>query len=132
MELGDWCEAGPPLLPARANVSFVEVRGQDLFVRTYERGVGITDSCGSAMASAIYAAGRTGRIAFGSRIKVFNKGGLVMGEADAGGMVTIFGNATFLYDATIEVDPDIAIAEPPLIHARREDEAAAWAAAIPA
>lgn len=130
--LGDWCEAGPALLPARANVSFVEVRGQDLFVRTYERGVGITDSCGSAMASAIYAAGRTGRIAFGSRINVFNKGGLVMGEADAGGMVTIFGNATFLYDATIEVDPDIATAAPPLIHARREDEAAAWAAAIPA
>jgi diaminopimelate epimerase len=130
--LGDWCEAGPDLIPARANVSFVEVRGRDLFVRTYERGVGLTDSCGSAMASSVYAAGRTGRIPFGTRMKVFNKGGLVMGEADAAGMVTIHGNATFLYDASIEVDPAGATAEPPLVHARREDEAAAWAAAIPA
>jgi diaminopimelate epimerase len=130
--LGDWCESGPDLIPARANVSFVELRGQDLFVRTYERGVGLTDSCGSAMASSVYAAGRTGRIPFGTPMKVFNKGGLVMGEADAAGMVTILGNATFLYDATIEVDPAIAAAEPPLVHARREDEAAAWAAAIPA
>ena len=130
--LGDWCEAGPGLIPARANVSFVELRGQDLFVRTYERGVGLTDSCGSAMASAVYAAGRTGRVPFGTTMKVFNKGGLVMGSSDAAGMVTILGNATFLYDASIEVDPALATAEPPLVHARREDEAAAWAAAIPA
>jgi diaminopimelate epimerase len=47
-------------------------------------------------------------------------------------MVTIRGNATFLYDASIEVDPAGAAAEPPLVHARREDEAEAWAAAIPA
>jgi diaminopimelate epimerase len=130
--LGDWCEAGPPLVPARANVSFVELRGQDLFVRTYERGVGLTDSCGSAMASAIYAAGRTGRVPFGTMMQVFNKGGLVQGTANAAGMVTILGNATFLYDATIDVDPAAASAGTPLIHARREDEAAAWAAAIPA
>ncbi|MEP9359339.1 diaminopimelate epimerase [Sphingomonas sp. KR3-1] len=130
--LGDWCEAGPALIPARANVSFVELRGKDLFVRTYERGVGLTDSCGSAMASSVYAAGRTGRIPFGTAMKVFNRGGLVIGEADAAGMVTLHGNATFLYDATIEVDPAAATAEPPLVHARREDEAAAWAAAIPA
>ncbi|MDH4746607.1 diaminopimelate epimerase [Sphingomonas sp. CBMAI 2297] len=129
--LGDWCEAGPDLIPARANVSFVELRGQDLFVRTYERGVGLTDSCGSAMASAVYAAGRTGRVPFGTMMKVFNKGGLVMGSADAAGMVTILGNATFLYDAGIEVDPAMATAETPLVHARREDEAADWAAAIP-
>lgn len=130
--LGDWCEAGPALIPARANVSFVELRGQDLFVRTYERGVGLTDSCGSAMASSVYSAGRTGRVPFGTAIKVFNKGGLVVGSSDAAGMVTILGNATFLYDASIEVDPAGATAEPPLVHARREDEAAAWAAAIPA
>jgi len=130
--LGDWCEAGPDLIPGRANVSFVELRGQDLFVRTYERGVGLTDSCGSAMASSVYAAGRTGRIPFGTLMKVFNKGGLVMGSSTADGMVTILGNATFLYDASIEVDPEAASAEVPLVHARREDEAAAWAAAIPA
>ena len=63
--LGAICEAAPAWLPNRANVSFVEVRGPDLFVRTFERGVGLTDSCGSAMAASTYAACLTGRMPFG-------------------------------------------------------------------
>lgn len=131
--LGDWCEAGPALIPARANVSFVELRGADaLFVRTYERGVGLTDSCGSAMAASTLAAGLTGRIAFGTEVRVFNKGGLVSGRASAERVVTISGNASFLYDATVEVDLAAASAGVPNIHARRYDEVAAWEAALAA
>ena len=131
--LGDWCEAGPALIPGRANVSFVELReGGDLFVRTYERGVGLTDSCGSAMAASVFAAGLTGRVPFGTMVRVLNRGGLVRGCAEADGMVTILGNATFLYDALIEVDPASATAQPPVVHSRREDEAAAWEAAVAA
>ncbi|MEZ0244724.1 MAG: diaminopimelate epimerase, partial [Sphingomonas sp.] len=128
--LGEYCEAGPALIPGRANVSFVELRGSDLFVRTFERGVGLTDSCGSAMASSVYAAAVTGRVAFGAPAVVFNKGGMVRGTASADGVVTISGNATFLYDASIEVDPATNTARPPLVHARREDEAAAWDAVL--
>ena len=124
--LGRWCEAGPDLIPGRANISFVELRGRDLYVRTFERGVGLTDSCGSAMASSLYAAAVTGRVAYGVETVVFNKGGVVRGTAHAGGVVTISGNATFLYDASVEVNPAMGIAQPPLVHARREDEAAAW------
>lgn len=130
--LGDWCEAAPALLPGRANVSFVELRGNDLFVRTFERGVGLTDSCGSAMAASVLAAGLTGRVPLGSDVRVFNKGGLVRGRAGADRMVTISGNATFLYDASVEVDPTQGVAEAPVIHARREDEAGAWDAAVAA
>jgi len=130
--LGEWCEAGPALIPGRANVSFVEVRGADLFVRTFERGVGLTDSCGSAMASSVYAAAVTGRVAFGAETIVLNKGGMVRGAAHADGVVTISGNATFLYDASIAVDPAAGTAEPPLVHARRQDEAAAWDAVLEA
>jgi diaminopimelate epimerase len=131
--LGSWCEAGPALIPARANVSFVEQRGPaDLYVRTFERGVGLTDSCGSAMAASVLAAGLTARVPFGQEVRVFNKGGLVRGRADAARNVTISGNATFLYDASVEVDPVAGIAQPPVIHARREDEARAWDAAVAA
>jgi diaminopimelate epimerase len=59
----------------------------------------------------------------------------VLGEAEApadGGAVTIAGNASFLYDATVEVDAAAAQAEAPLVHGRREDEAAAWSAAVAA
>ncbi|POA76067.1 diaminopimelate epimerase, partial [Pseudomonas sp. FW305-E2] len=72
--LGERCEAAPAWLPNRANVSFVELRGEDaLFVRTFERGVGLTDSCGSAMAASTYAACLTGKCAFGRNITVFNR-----------------------------------------------------------
>jgi diaminopimelate epimerase len=131
--LGTWCEAGPALIPGRANVSFVEMRGADLYVRTFERGVGLTDSCGSAMASAVFAAALTGRTEFGRQVTVFNKGGLVRAAADApadGGLVTVAGNASFLYDATIEVDPVAGAAGVPMVFARRADEAAAWDAVI--
>ncbi|QIG81578.1 diaminopimelate epimerase [Stakelama tenebrarum] len=131
--LGDWCEAAPPLIPARANVSFVEARDGGLFVRTYERGVGLTDSCGSAMAASTFAAGLAGRIAFGETVTVFNRGGMVRASAtapEAGAVVTIRGNASFLYDATIGFDRETGMIEAPLVHARRFDEAEAWEAVL--
>ena len=128
--LGEWCEAGPVLIPGRANVSFVELRGSDLYVRTFERGVGLTDSCGSAMAASVLAAATTGRVAFGAGTIVFNKGGMVRGTANADRVVTISGNATFLYDANIAVDPASGTAQAPIVHARREDEVAAWDAVL--
>lgn len=137
--LGDWCEAGPDLLADRANVSFVELRpgsgpGQaDLFVQTYERGVGLTNACGSAMAASAHVAGLTGRIPFGSWITVHNPGGRVRARAEgpAGGdQVTIAGNATFEWDGEIEVDPATGEAGPLTVTRRRDDEVAAWAAAV--
>lgn len=130
--LGDYCEAGPALLPNRANVSFVESRGADLFVRTYERGVGLTDSCGSAMAAAVFAAARNGRVPWDREIRVFNQGGLVRGSAATDGTVTILGNATFLYDAEIDIDLTTGTASGLVRGATYEGEAAAWAAAVAA
>lgn len=126
--LGEWCEAGPALIPARANVSFVEMRGGDLFVRTFERGVGLTDSCGSAMAASTYAAALTGRIAFGDEVIVFNKGGMIRASASDDAFVTLSGNATFEYDAVIDVEGDVARAA--AIAVRRDDEVAAWDAVL--
>ena len=130
--LGEYCEAGPALIPGRANVSFVELRGPDLFVRTFERGVGLTDSCGSAMAASVLAAGLTGRVPLGAEVRVFNKGGLVRGRAGADRVVTISGNASFLYDASVEIDPATGSVAEVTIHARRDDEARAWDVAVAA
>ncbi|MFL9839975.1 diaminopimelate epimerase [Sphingomonas sp. ST-64] len=130
--LGAWCEAGPDLLVDRANVSFVEVRGQDLFVQTFERGVGLTNACGTAMAASAHAAGLTGRLPFGQWLTVFNPGGRVRAcaEGPAGGdAVTIAGNATFEWDGAIDIDPATGSAGALKIVRQREDEVAAWAAA---
>lgn len=127
VELGTWCEAGPALLADRANVSFVERRDDGLFVQTFERGVGLTNACGTAMAGATHAAGLTGRVPFGTRITVHNPGGKVRITAagpHGDDRVTIAGNATFNYDATIEVTDG---APGPLnVVKDRADEEAAW------
>lgn len=131
--LGNWCESAPPLLPARANVSFVEMRGEDLFVRTFERGVGLTNACGSAMAASVFAAGLTGRIPWGKEVRVFNKGGLVRGSATApadGAVVTIEGNATFERAARVEVDLERGQAGPVEPVAENGAEIAAWDAVV--
>lgn len=131
--LGQWCEAGPALLVDRANVSFVEVRGDDLFVQTFERGVGLTNACGSAMAASAHAAGLTGRLPFGEWLTVFNPGGRVRARAegpDGGDAVTIAGNATFEWDGVVEIDPATGAAGALRVVRRRGDEIAAWAAAV--
>ena len=126
VRVGEACEAAPDWLPNRANVSFVEVRGRDLFVRTFERGVGLTDSCGSAMAASTYAACLTGRIAYDTQTTVFNKGGLVRAQANTAAMVTLSGNATFEWSGSVEVDPTTATASDVVVTRRYEDERAAW------
>lgn len=134
VRLGDWCEAAPGLIPTRANVSFVELREQGhapaLFVRTYERGVGLTNSCGSAMAASTLAAARTGRIGWGVETRVFNRGGMVRATAATGDIVTIAGNATFSWNGAIDIDPATGQVGALQIVRRREDEIAAWDAML--
>ena len=126
---GARCEAAPDWLPQRANVSFVEVRGTDaLFVRTFERGVGLTDSCGSAMAASSYAACLTGRRAFGRELTVFNRGGLVKSVAQADAMVTLTGNATWEWEGSVTVDLATGVAGELVVTRHCNDEIAAWAA----
>lgn len=131
--LGERCEAAPAWLPNRANVSFVELRGEDaLFVRTFERVVGLTDSCGSAMAASTYAACLTGRRAFDSEITVFNRGGLIRAQAGADGMVRLSGNATFEWVGSVEIDLATRTAGPVSVTRRHDDEVAAWRGVIAA
>lgn len=128
VEIGDTCEAAPDWLPNRANVSFV-VASDDrrtLFVRTFERGVGLTDSCGSAMAASTFAACLTNRLGFGETATVLNRGGMVRATADDEGMVTISGNATFEWTGEVEVDLRGATASDLVVAHRFADEVAAW------
>lgn len=126
--LGRFAESAPPLLPERANVSFVEARSPDtLFVRTHERGVGLTNSCGSAMAASTYAAALTGRVGFGGEVIVLNRGGRVLARAESDGMITIHGNATFEWEGAVEIDLDRAQAGDLTVARHFNKEIAAWA-----
>ena len=126
VRIGQICESAPAWLPNRANVSFVEVRGSDLFVRTFERGVGLTDSCGSAMAASTVAAAQTGRVPWGREITVYNRGGLVRAQVDADRMVTLSGNATFEWEGSAEIADGLA--HDVQVTRRFDEEIAAWGA----
>lgn len=131
VEVGLACEAAPDWLPNRANVSFVEVRAPDtIFVRTHERGVGLTNSCGSAMAASTFAAGVTGRVPFGTTVTVLNRGGLVRARAAADGTVTIHGNATWEWEGDVEVDLVRETASGLRVLRQFDDEVAAWSRAV--
>ena len=128
VRVGLLCEAAPGWLPNRANVSFAVERPGGLALRTHERGAGLTGACGSATAAATVAAGLTGRIAFGTPVTVWNKGGPVRARAEADGRVTLSGNATFEWAAAAEVEAGRAGA--PVVLRRFEAEIAAWEAAL--
>jgi len=127
VRIGLICEAAPPWLPNRANVSVAVPDGAGgLFVRTHERGAGLTDACGSAVAAGAVAAGLTGRIPFGTIIPVRTRGGPMRARAAADGRVTLWGNATWVWRGAVELDDalkrvlDVQVAE------TYRNEAADW------
>ncbi len=94
--------------PRGINVSLYERRGpQALFAATFERGAGITFSCGTAMTACSTAAVLTGACRAGEPIDVYNRGGMVrcLCRTGADGIVTrLTGNATYEWRGTIEHD----------------------------
>ena len=51
-----------PIFPERANISIAEVKALDhIVVRTWERGAGLTEACGSAACAALVCAARMGK-----------------------------------------------------------------------
>lgn len=96
------------ILPEGVNLSLYERRSPErLFAATYERGAGITLSCGTAMTSAATAAAIAGRVPTGSDIEVMNRGGEVLCNVSRRGdgmVTTLIGNATFEWRGTLRFD----------------------------
>ncbi len=84
------------------NVSFMSRMGEgEIFVATYERGVGLTPSCGTAMTASSTVSTLLGLTRWGEVITVRNRGGFVKcicsQEEESGGLTTqLIGNATYV------------------------------------
>lgn len=97
------------LLPNGVNVSIYRpLSSRSIFVATYERGAGITLSCGTAMTASATAAALIGYVERGERIEVRNRGGMVFCTTQLGQrLVTrLEGNATFEWRGYIEFGDD--------------------------
>ncbi|MGM0123816.1 diaminopimelate epimerase [Enterococcus sp. AZ194] len=96
------------LFPDGVNVSFVEiVTDNELFVRTFERGVGFTSACGTAMcaSSLMYNLLHGGE--FYQEITVCNVGGLVktvVHEEEGTYWMELIGNATVTHEIEGELE----------------------------
>ncbi|MCD2255303.1 diaminopimelate epimerase [Lactobacillus sp. CC-MHH1034] len=98
-----------PYFPEGVNVSFVNLRAKDeIFVRTYERGVGFTNACGTAMsASSLLTAYLHPEYAnFNDTLSVYNPGGMVKTVPHEDGnhyWIDLIGNATFQDYITLDL-----------------------------
>nr|WP_106778888.1 diaminopimelate epimerase [Lysinibacillus timonensis] len=95
----DYCSDG-------INVSYAyPMKSDTIFVRTFERGVGFTNACGTAMtASALVA--KLNNIVTSDTITVFNPGGFVkcsIREENGKYNLTLIGNATIISAYVIEM-----------------------------
>jgi diaminopimelate epimerase len=87
-----------PLFPRRTNVEFVTVTSQqEMRVRFWERGVGLTRSSGTGAASAVVAAVISGRA--GRSVRVICDGGALDVEWPEGGSLRQTGEVEILFEA---------------------------------
>lgn len=92
------------LFPEGANVHFVEARGADYaFVRSWERGAGLTQACGSGACSAVVAGAMRGVLARTCDVEL--PGGVLRVRWDSdSGRVSMTGPAVVVFAGSIDVD----------------------------
>ena len=113
--MGERVAARPDVFPVGANMSMLlPLEPAEVFVRTFERGAGLTASCGSGMAASRAVYSRTSRIDPERRVVVRNAGGMatVSLKVRQGHWHPVLeGNATFVYQAEFNpAAPDLAVA----------------------
>lgn len=99
-ELGARLNGHNNYFPDGVNVSFAQILGKNqLFVRTYERGVGFTNACGTGMSatSLAFAMTHANLGEFDHTITVYNPGGMVktkVHQTEERYWIDLIGNAT--------------------------------------
>lgn len=106
-QLGEKVKSLKEVFPNGVNISFVELRGKNhIFVTTFERGAGITPSCGTAMTSSATAMALQGVCSYEQDIIVENRGGVVrcVCSNTPALATTLIGNATFTESGVVDFD----------------------------
>lgn len=92
------------LFPERANVSFIEQRGDEhLILRVWERGAGLTQACGSAACAAVVAGHRLGKTARSACVSLPG-GDLTITWREEDDHVLMAGEAAHSFHGTVDRD----------------------------
>jgi diaminopimelate epimerase len=104
--MGERVAARQDVFPAGANLSvLLPLAPTEIFVRTYERGAGLTASCGSGMVASRAVYSRLGQIDPERSVLIRNAGGVATASLRVlAGLwhPVLEGNATFVYRATVD------------------------------
>lgn len=106
-QLGSYLNGKNPYFSDGVNVNFAQILGpNELFVRTFERGVGFTNACGTGMSATTLAFTllHPQQAAFDQPITVYNPGGMVktiVHFAAGRYWIELIGNATFTHRITV-------------------------------
>jgi len=103
--LGQKANSLPQILPHGVNVNFGKIiSNNSIYVATYERGVGLTYSCGTGMFATTLSAVNAGHVKMGEWITLFNKGGYTKCMVNNNLSGRMIGNASYIYSADINFD----------------------------
>lgn len=107
-EISEHVNGPNELFPDGVNVSFVRALASGkIYVRTFERGVGFTNACGTAMSASTLVSCLNGLNEWEEPVEVYNPGGKVRCVAhrlEDGYKIDLIGNATYMFRTTVEVD----------------------------
>jgi len=106
IDVGRRVAANQQMFPIGANLSHVlPLADAEVFIRTYERGAGMTMSCGSGVAASRAACSRLGLFELDEHVTVRNPGGISrawLREENGDWLPSLEGNASFVYRTTID------------------------------
>ncbi|MBC1546897.1 diaminopimelate epimerase [Listeria sp. FSL L7-1435] len=111
-KLASYLNSENPYFPDGVNVSFVKrLRDDAIYVRTFERGVGFTNACGTAMSACSLIKKMLDNDTFETPLNVYNDGGRVQVTAkkDEAGEISLqlIGNATFVSNGSVSYENDV-------------------------
>ncbi len=129
-QLGERVKELRVIFPNGVNVSFMQKMGeQQIFVATYERGVGLTASCGTAMTASSTSAALLGLCRWSEPIEVKNRGGFVKcvcSRSEEEQLTTqLIGNATYIEEGELDYDAEQDVVSKTITHQYRT-EIMAW------
>jgi diaminopimelate epimerase len=91
-----------PAFPERINVNVAEVAGNDIYLKTWERGAGLTLACGTGACATAVAAIRSKRA--NSPVTVTMPGGSLTIAWEAGQPIRMRGTATHVFEGDLDLE----------------------------
>ncbi|GFZ30657.1 diaminopimelate epimerase [Clostridium zeae] len=102
------------VFPQGVNVNFVRVLEENsIYVTTYERGVGITKSCGTGMTASSAAYCLNNPNLYGTELNIYNDGGMIkiyVNKDDKNNYkIRFIGNGSYVYSSSANLDDSLKL-----------------------